>query len=227
MRDSRLVVFDLDGTLVDSLRDIAAAVNDALARVGPGTRPLALAEIHSFVGDGPEALLARSLAKAGLDRRVEEVLPMYLDAYRRRLLETTSFYPGVLEALDGLHDRTLAVLTNKPGDLSRALLVGLGAAHRFALIWGGGDVPGRKPDPAGLRRLMAELDARPEETAMVGDSSVDLLAGRAAGCFTAGVTYGFDPRGVVAAGPDAVLDDLRDLRGALERREAASPPRPE
>ena len=227
MRDFRHVVFDLDGTLVDSLRDIGAAVNDALAQVAPGTPPLAFAEIHSFVGDGPEVLLTRSLAAACLEQRVEDVLPLYLAAYHRRMLETTAFYPGVLEALDGLRDLSLAVLTNKPGDLSRALLLGLGEAHRFALIWGGGDVPGKKPDPRGLLRLMAELDARPEETAMVGDSSVDMGAGQAAGCFTVGVTYGFDAPGVLATRPDAVLDDLRDLRSALERREDASIPRPE
>jgi phosphoglycolate phosphatase len=215
----RLVVFDLDGTLVDSIRDIAAAVRDAIERVAPGTRPPEQHEIHSFVGDGAATLLARSLAAAGVDRRVEEVLPLYLDAYRRRLLDTTRFYPGVVEALDAMKDRTLCVLTNKPGALSRALLAGLGASDRFARVWGGGDVPGKKPDPEGLRRLMGELAARPEATVMVGDSPVDVATGRAAGVFTVGVTFGFDPRGVVAARPDAVLGDLRDLPPLLRGRD--------
>jgi phosphoglycolate phosphatase len=163
------------------------------------------------VGDGPAVLLARCLSAAGLDHRAEDVLPLYLEAYRRRLLDTTTFYTGVLDTLDALRGQTLAVLTNKPGDLSRALLAGLGAGHRFALVWGGGDVPGRKPEPDGLRRMMAELHAQPQDTVMVGDSAVDIEAGRAASCHTVGVTYGFDPEGVAAARPDAVLGDLREL----------------
>jgi phosphoglycolate phosphatase len=215
----KLVVFDLDGTLVDSVRDIAAAVNDALREIAPDAPALALGQIHSFVGEGAAVLIARSLQAAGLDRRVEDVLPVYLDAYARRLLDTTTFYPGVVEALDALQDRTLSVLTNKPGDLSRALLAGLGAAGRFARIWGPGDVSGRKPDPAGLLRLMDELQARPEETVIVGDSPVDVATGREAGVFAVGVTYGFDPRGTVAARPDVVLDDLRELPPLLRSRE--------
>jgi phosphoglycolate phosphatase len=217
---SRLVVFDLDGTLVDSLRDIAAAVNDALARVAPGARPLALAEIHAFVGEGATVLLRRSLEAAGATVPVEQVLPAYLESYGRRLLDTTAFYPGVLPALDALADNTLAVLTNKPGDLSRTLLCGLGADRRFARIWGTGDVPSRKPDPSGLQRLARELGARLAETVMVGDSAVDVETGRAAGCRTVGVTYGFDPQGVIAAGPDLLLDDLRDLPLLLRSRPA-------
>ena len=217
---SRLVVFDLDGTLVDSIRDIAAAVRDALVRVAPGARPLDEHEIHAFVGDGAPALIARCLAAAGIDRPLEVVLPLYLEAYRRRLLDTTAFYPGALEALEALKDRTLCVLTNKPGDLSRVLLAGLGAAHLFARIWGGGDVPEPKPDPAGLLRLMGETGARPEETVMVGDSPVDVATGRAAAVFTVGVTFGLDPRGVVDARPDAVVADLRDLPKVLSVRES-------
>jgi len=226
VRGSSLVVFDLDGTLVDSIRDIAAAVDEALATTAPGTPPLGLARIHSFVGEGAAVLVARSLEAAGLNRRVEEVLPRYLEAYARRMLETTVLYPGVLEALEALGDHTLAILTNKPGDLSRALLAGLGVATRFARIWGVGDIPGRKPDPAGLVRLMAELGARPGATVLVGDSPVDVATGRAAGVLTVGVTYGLDPQGVVAARPDAVLGDLRELPPLLERLPAGTAPLP-
>ena len=171
------------------------------------------------MGDGARVLVARCLAASGLDRRVEDVLPVYLEAYRRRLLDTTTFYPGALEALDALRDRTLCVLTNKPGDLARTLLTALGGAPRFARIWGGGDVPGQKPDPAGLLRLMGETGARPEETVMVGDSPVDVATGRAAAVFTVGVTFGLDPRGVADARPDALIDDLRDLPKVLRARE--------
>src|SRR5688572_27419326 len=172
--NSWLVVFDLDGTLVDSVRDIGAAVNDALRDGAPHAEPLPLSVIQSFVGDGPAVLMSRSLAAARLDRRVEQVLPLYIESYRRRMLETTTLYPGALETFDALQGSTLAVLTNKQGDLSRALLSGLGVAGRFARIWGGGDVPAPKPDPAGLLRLIAELGAQPGRTVMVGDSAVDV-----------------------------------------------------
>ncbi len=194
-----------------------------MGRAAPGARPLDQSEIRAFVGDGAATLIARALTAAGVDRRVDEVLPLYLEAYRLRLLETTAFYPGALETLDALKDRTLCVLTNKPGDLSRALLEGLGAAHRFARIWGGGDVPGKKPDPAGLRLLMSEVGAPPEDTVMVGDSPVDVATGRAASVFTVGATFGFDPGGVRAARPDAVVDDLRDLPRVLRGHEKGTP----
>jgi phosphoglycolate phosphatase len=209
-------VFDLDGTLVDSIRDISAAVNDALQAIAPLASPLDQARIHSFVGDGAAVLIERSLAAAGLERRVEEVMPLYLDAYARRMLETTRFYPGALEALARLRDHTLCILSNKPGDLSRALVAGLGEASRFARIWGGGDAPGRKPDPTGLRQLMKDFGALPDETVMVGDSPVDVATGRAAGTLTVGVSYGFDPTGVLAARPDFMLEDLRELPQILE-----------
>ncbi|HKC13896.1 MAG TPA: HAD hydrolase-like protein, partial [Vicinamibacteria bacterium] len=160
---ARLVVFDLDGTLVDSSRDLATATNAALAAVAPGVTPLSLEVVRSFVGEGAGVLIARSLAEAGIRKRAEEVLPTFLDFYRRCLLETTRLYPGVGETLGRLGGRTLAVLTNKPGDMSRAILAGLGVADRFARIYGGGDFPGRKPDPAGLLLLLEELGARPEE----------------------------------------------------------------
>jgi phosphoglycolate phosphatase len=217
VRGSSLVVFDLDGTLVDSIRDIAAAVNEALAQVAPATPPLELAQIQSFVGEGAKVLMARSLEKAGLERPVQEMVPLYLEAYARRMLETSTLYPGVEQALEALRGHTLCVLTNKAGDLSRALLAGLGAAPHFSRIWGAGDVPARKPDPAGLRRLMGELRTGPDETVMVGDSPVDVATGRAAGVRTVGVSYGFDPRGLAASLPDAMVDDLRELPSLLQR----------
>jgi phosphoglycolate phosphatase len=211
-----LVVFDLDGTLVDASRDLAAAVNAAISTLAPGAAPLPLEVVRSFVGDGARLLVSRSLAAAGLGRGVEEVLPVFLDCYRQRLLDSTCLYPGVLEALDLLRDRRLAVLTNKPGDLSRAILSGLGVADRFARVWGGGDFPGRKPDPAGLRLLMEELGAAPGETLMVGDSAVDVRTGRAAGVRTVGVTYGLSPASLSEEPPDQLIGDLRELTRLLD-----------
>jgi len=210
-----LVVFDLDGTLVDSAADLASAVNATLARIAPTAPPLPLDRIRSFVGHGAGTLVARSLEEAGLPHRPEDVLSLYLEVYRGRMLETTALYPGVAEALDALRGHALAVLTNKPGDMSRAILEGLGVASRFARICGPEDVPRRKPDPAGLLWLMADAGVGPRATAMVGDSPVDVRTGRAAGVLTVGVSYGLDPEGLRAEPPDAMLDDLRGLPGVL------------
>lgn len=203
---ARLVVFDLDGTLVDSSRDIAASVNAALGRVAPGTAALSLEAVLSFVGEGAGLLVERSLRHAGLALSTEEVLPVYVDCYRERLLDTTRLYPGVAEALEALAGTTLAVLTNKPGDMSRTILDGLGVASRFARVRGAGDVPSRKPDPAGLLGLMSELGASAGETWMVGDSATDVGVARAAGTRVAGVAWGFHPAALRAAAPDRVLD---------------------
>ena len=206
-----LLVFDLDGTLVDSSRDLASALNATFARLRPGTAPVPLEAVVGYVGEGARLLVERSLRHAGLELPVDDVLPVYLDSYRERLLDETRLYPGVEEALETLRSPTLAVLTNKPGDMSRTILEGLGVASRFARIWGPEDVPARKPDPAGLRLLLDELRAAVERTWMVGDSATDVKAGRAAGVKVAGVSWGFHPEALRAAGPDRVLVDPREL----------------
>jgi phosphoglycolate phosphatase len=208
---ARLLVFDLDGTLVDSSGDIAASVNATLARVAPGRPPVPLEAVRSYVGEGARLLVERSLRHVGAALDADAVLPLYVDTYRHRLLDTTRLYPGVAEALDALEGCTLAVLTNKPGVLSRALLEGLHVAPRFARICGGGDVPFPKPDPSGLRRLVEELGARPADAWMVGDSPIDVRTARAAGVRVAGVAWGLDPEGLRRAGPDRLIDRPADL----------------
>ena len=206
---ARLLVLDLDGTLVDSSRDIAAALDAALQRLVPGTAPIPLERVLDFVGEGARLLIERSLEHASLALPVDELLAVYLDCYRERLLDTTRLYPGMAEALAALGPAgpALAVLTNKPGDLSRTILEGLGVADRFARILGAGDVPARKPDPAGLLALLDELGIPAAEAWMVGDSATDVHTGRAAGVRVAGVAWGFHPAGLRAAGPDRILDD--------------------
>jgi phosphoglycolate phosphatase len=169
-----------------------------------------------FVGEGARVLIERSLERTGVRKSPDEVLPLFLECYRACLLDTTRLYPGVAEALDRLQGRTLAVLTNKPGDLSRRILEGLGVADRFARIWGPGEAPTRKPDPAGLLQLARELQADLAETLMVGDSPVDVRTGRAAGVFIVGVTYGLDPEALQADPPDLVVGDLGELADRLE-----------
>jgi phosphoglycolate phosphatase len=206
-----LVVFDLDGTLVDSSGDLAAAVRAALERMAPGTPPLSLEQVRAFIGNGARALVERSLAAAGIRRSADDVLPVFLACYEERLLDTTLLYPGARAALDGLGETRLAVLTNKPGALSRRLLEGLGLTGRFERIVGGGDLPQHKPDPAGLRWIMEQLGAAAERSVMVGDSAVDVRTGRAAGVFTVGYRGGYDPEGLAAEPPDLLLDDLAAL----------------
>jgi phosphoglycolate phosphatase len=222
----RLVVFDLDGTLVDSGRDLAAAVNATLLRLAPALAPLDLDEVVSFIGSGARVLVARSLAAAGLPEPPEDVLPLFMEEYGKRLLDTTRLYPGVVEALDALADRRLAVLTNKPAGLSRAILQGLGVEGRFFRVYGGDDFPTRKPDPQGLRTLMADAAAGPAETALVGDSAVDVRTARAAGVRALAVDYGFDRASLSEDPPDALLSDLRQLPGLLAAPAAVVLPSP-
>jgi len=208
-------VFDLDGTLVDSSRDIAASANAALRRMAPGTAEIPLAAILSFVGEGARVLVERSLRHAGLSLSADDVLPVYIECYAERLLDTTRLYPGVAEALGALAGPVLAVLTNKPGEFSRRILEALGVAGRFAYVLGAGDVPSRKPDPGGLLRLMADAEAAREDTWMVGDSATDVAVARAAGVRVAGVTWGFHPAALRAAGPDCLINRPLDLASLL------------
>jgi phosphoglycolate phosphatase len=216
-----LVVFDLDGTLIDSARDLATSVNAALARLAPAAPAVPLEKVRTFIGDGAAMLVARTLADAGVSLALEVALPVFLECYGTRLLDTTRLYPGVAEALDALRDRTLAVLTNKPGDMSRRILEGLGVAGRFARIWGAGDVPAKKPDPAGLQRLLGESGVAPAAAVLIGDSAIDVRTGRAAGVRTVGVTYGLDPEGLRAEAPDDLIDDLRALPALLAATRSA------
>lgn len=210
-----LLVFDLDGTLVDSSRDLASAINAALQRAAPGTAPLPLEAVTRFVGDGARLLVSRAAHHAGVGETPDVLLPIFLDEYSRRLLETTRLYDGVAEALDALSAATLAVLTNKPGGFSRTILEGLGVAGRFARVFGPEDVAERKPDPAGLLRLVTELGHRPETTWMIGDSSIDVETARAAGVRCAGVLWGLHPERLRAASPERLVEHPSQLPSLL------------
>lgn len=226
-RGPSLIVFDLDGTLVDSSRDIAAAVERALRRLAPECPAPPCEVVRGFIGEGAGRLVERVLEYTGLQALgVERTLAAFLESYRLGLLDHTRLYPGVGEMLAALGPAwapksgpapVLAVLTNKPGDLSRAILAGLGVAGAFARVLGGGDGPARKPDPQGLWALMAAYGVAPRRTALVGDSAIDVATGRAAGVRTVGVVYGLDPEGLKAARPDCLLDDLRALPDDLLR----------
>jgi phosphoglycolate phosphatase len=213
---ARLLVFDLDGTLVDSSRDLAAATNAAVRHIAPDTPPIPVETVCTFVGNGARVLIEKALDHAGLDRPVDELLPIFLECYDRRLLDTTRPYPGVAEALRDLVGPGCAVLTNKPGPMARRILDGLELAPRFARVWGAGDVPGRKPDPQGLKQLMQELESTSGETWMIGDSPIDVRTARAAGVRVAGVSWGLAPGALRQEGPDRLIDDPRDLVALAE-----------
>lgn len=211
----RLVVFDLDGTLVDSSHDLADAVNAMLAVLAPNAAALPLSAIRSFVGNGASSLVRRSLDAAGLDLATGDALPRFMEAYEQRLLRHTRLYGGIREALDALSGARLAVLTNKPGAFSRTILAGLGVGDRFEHVWGPDDAGARKPDPEGLRRMLEVTDTPPSDACLVGDSPIDVATARAASLRAVGVTWGFDPARLRDSAPDALVDDPRGLPAVL------------
>jgi phosphoglycolate phosphatase len=203
----KLVVFDLDGTLVDSAEDIARSVNELLSDLGRPT--LTHERIVGYIGNGVHKLLERSLGGARAEE-VDAAVAPYLSIYRRRLLEHTRPYPGVVEALDALkRGASLAVLTNKPIFESLAILEGLNLRGYFRVVYGGDSFARKKPDPIGVLHLLGETGSPREETLLVGDSAVDVETARRASVRSCLVTYG--PGGDGGASPDLRVDDLREL----------------
>lgn len=215
----RLLVFDLDGTLVDSKQDLAMSVNAMRAEMG--LDPLSLELITSYVGQGVTLLVRRSLGALATSENVEKGLAFFLAYYHDHMLDHTAPYPGVAETLAKLGSHKLAVLTNKPVNFSREMLTRLGFAPYFAYIYGGNSFPQKKPDPVGLHKLMEDLQISARATLMVGDSDTDVLTGRNAGVWTCGVTYGFGAHTLQKVSPDLVIDDLRELPPLLNGRRKA------
>jgi phosphoglycolate phosphatase len=187
---TRLVVFDLDGTLVDSRQDIVDSANALLGDfdVAPLPEPVVVA----MVGEGARTLVARVLAAAGVTADVERALARFIELYDARLTDHTRPYPGVVDTLEALDGRTpMAVLTNKPKRLSDRLLDQLEMRRHFVEVVGGDGVHGRKPEPAGLTALMRAAGASAAETLMVGDSWVDVETARRAGARVCFATWGF------------------------------------
>ena len=225
----KLLVFDLDGTLIDSAQDLCNSVNAALEHVGREALPDPT--IASFVGNGAPMLMRRSLALANgvTPEQVEEELQsrayaFFLGYYREHKLDFTYAYEGVLEALKALrelHDapggtpRAMAVLTNKPVRPARRICEALGMADYFVQIYGGDSFEVKKPDPLGLRMLMDETGARPEETVMIGDSQVDVQTARNAGVWSLGCDFGFGPRNLMETPPDVVVDSAAEWPAVL------------
>ena len=190
MSSGHLIVFDLDGTLIDSRRDLADAANALIEE--HGGVPLPVDDIAGMVGEGAAVLVRRALDAAGVRLDIARDLPRFLEHYDQRLLAHTSLYDGTREMVETLAQRAaLAILTNKPQHPTDAILRGLGIADAFRWVIGGDSAHRRKPDPAGLRYLMTSAAATPPETLMVGDSAIDLKTARAAGVRICLVRYGF------------------------------------
>lgn len=209
------LVFDLDGTLIDSRLDIAAALNHALEATGRG--PLPVETIAAYVGDGSRILCARATGLPEDDPALEEVLAPFLVYYREHAAEHSRLFPHADEVLEALGSYPLALCTNKPRPVTDAVLSALGMSQVFASIMAGGDTAERKPDPAPLFAIAKELGVSPKGLVMIGDGPQDIEAGHRAGARTVGVRGGFPPiESLIAAKPDALIDSLADLPSLIE-----------
>jgi phosphoglycolate phosphatase len=212
----RLLIFDLDGTLIDSRLDLVHSVNATLRHMGRPELPEDV--IASYVGDGAPTLIRRALGDdADNEPLVRSGLEYFLAYYREHKLDHTTVYDGIPDALaaiqNGAHGRPrkMAVLSNKPVNPSRAIVEALGLGGFFTQVYGGNSFETKKPDPEGAQTILREIGARPEETLIIGDSAVDIVTGRNAGLWTCGVTYGFAPHTLADVPPDVVVDTPEEL----------------
>lgn len=212
-----LLIFDLDGTLIDSRLDLVHSVNAMLRHYERPELPPEV--IATYIGDGAPMLVRRALGDPKGERVVKDALEYFQGYYRIHKLDNTRLYAGVKEALAAMRTpqnglrRKMSVLSNKPVHPSRAIVEALGLNEFFESVYGGNSFATKKPDPLGARKILEETGSHPHQTLMIGDSSVDVLTGRNAGLWTCGVTYGFAPHTLCEAPPDVVLDSPGELRG--------------
>ena len=208
----RLIVYDLDGTLVDTLEDITASANSMLGALG--LPAVEASSVRGYVGRGVRELVKRCLATDD-DTQLERGLRLYREHYGSHLLDRSRLYPGAREALEYFRrlGRAQAVITNKPDPYSTQILTGLGVAAYFAAIVAGDAQYPKKPDPASLQALMERHEAAAGETVFIGDSPVDVETGRRAGVLTVAVTHGLaDAQELDAAAPDETVESFAALR---------------
>ena len=205
----RALIFDLDGTLIDSKLDLALAVNAALQEMGRAALPHE--QIFGYIGQGAPKLIARALGKGATQEEGRRGLEFFIQYYSIHKLDNTSLYPGVRETLDALAGMPMAVLTNKPVGASRGILQGLGLAETFQIIYGGNSFERKKPDPMGVETILREFGAAPAQVMFVGDSEIDVQTARNAGTWVCGVTYGFGSHRLAEFPPDLLVDNLTEL----------------
>jgi phosphoglycolate phosphatase len=208
-----LVIFDLDGTLIDSRLDLIHSVNAMLRHFDRPELPGDV--VASYVGDGAPMLVRRALGDPDDEKFFKEGLEFFLAYYREHKLDYTHVYAGIPEALEQIRSndaqRKMAVLSNKPVNPSRAIVDALGLVDFFVKVYGGNSFETKKPDPLGVKTLLQETATEPANAMIVGDSSIDVLTGRNAGVATCGVTYGFAPHTLCEAPPDVLIESPREL----------------
>jgi phosphoglycolate phosphatase len=210
------VLFDLDGTLVDSAPDLAAAANALLAE--RGLSALQTAEIVGMIGDGVGKLVERVFAARGVaNEPIDDAVARFLVLYQQDAVTLTRPYPGVREGLSGLHAAgwQLGLCTNKPEKPTRLILDRLGLAGLFGTVITGDSLSARKPDPAPLRLALVQLDIAPARAAMVGDHRNDVLAAEAAGVRAIFARYGYGRTTLGTLLPAASIDHFAELPWAL------------
>ncbi len=209
----RALIFDLDGTLIDSKQDLILSVNAMLRETSRS--PLPEDMISGYIGQGAPVLVRRALGEAATEEDAKHALEFFLRYYEEHRMNHTRAYPGVAEGLASLHGFPMAVLTNKPTRISRRILEDLGLAACFRAIYGGNSFETKKPDPLGARTILREFGAEPHEAVLIGDSEIDVQTARNAGTWAASVTYGFGVHDHETFPPDFYLDRLTDLAPLL------------
>jgi phosphoglycolate phosphatase len=222
---AKLLIFDLDGTLVDSRDDLANSINAMLRHFHKNELPHEV--IASYIGDGAPMLVRRALGDPDDENFVQDALLYFMAWYREHKLDHTYVYEGILESLEAIRKSRdgqplkMAVLSNKPVGPSRAIVDALGLGQYFFQVYGGNSFHTKKPDPAGVQALLEESGAFPEETIIIGDSNIDILTARNAGIYSVGVTYGLAPHTLEDAPPDVLIDHPKELALVLGAREQA------
>ena len=211
----RHLIFDLDGTLVDSRLDLSNSINAMLRHFGKPLLPNEV--IASYIGDGAPMLVRRSLGDPDDESFVQHALEYFLLYYREHKLDNTFVYPGIKECLDSIRagrngsGMKMSVLSNKPVGPSRAIVEALGLGNYFFQVYGGNSFHTKKPDPAGARALLEESGTEAGQTVIVGDSDIDVLTARNAGTYSIGVNYGFAPHTFVDAAPDVLVETPEEI----------------
>jgi phosphoglycolate phosphatase len=212
----KLLLWDLDGTLVDSEQDLAEAINAMLRHLKRSELPIEV--VASYIGDGASMLVRRALGDPQDEPFVHSALEYFMRYYREHALDHTLVYPGVLETLKAIAAHStlqMAVLTNKPIGPTRTICDGLGLSGFMTQIYGGNSFPTKKPDPHGARALLQEYNALPTEAIMIGDSQNDVLTANNAGMFSIGVSYGLSPESLEIHPPDVMIDRPGELLEVL------------
>ncbi len=205
----RALIFDLDGTLIDSKKDLIRSVNATLRELGREELPEET--ISGYIGHGAPLLVARALGSGCMEDEQQRALAFFLKYYEEHKMDTTRAYPGVAETLGKLANVPMAVLTNKPVRISVRILDAMGLSKYFRAIYGGNSFETKKPDPLGARTILKELDVAPQESLLVGDSEVDVQTARNAGMVAAAVNYGFGVHDRDAYPADINLDRFDEL----------------